>query len=137
MVAGEHKQSPFVEGIGARVEEWREGYVRLALVIEGRHTNPNGVMHGGVITTLMDEALGAVIASVRGLDVMAAAPHATVDMNVSFLSSARPGDDLVVEGRVLKMGRSVAFAEAEARRRGAEALIAKGRFVFVIAPATS
>ena len=128
----EHQQSPFVELIGGKTEEFREGYVRLSVRLEERHTNPNGVMHGGVITTLMDEALGGVIASVRGMEAMWAAPHATVDMNVSFLSGARPGDDVIVEGRVLKIGRSVAFGEAEARRRGEDTLIAKGRFTFTI-----
>lgn len=126
------RQSPFVDLIGGKLEEWREGYVRLGLVLEERHTNPNGVMHGGVVTALMDEALGAVIASVRGLDKMWESPHATVDMNVSFLSNARAGDEITVEGRVLKVGRSVAFGEAEARRRGDETLIAKGRFTFAI-----
>jgi uncharacterized protein (TIGR00369 family) len=78
----EHSQSAFVNHIGGRLEEWREGYVRLGLTVEDRHTNPHGVMHGGVITTLMDEALGGVIASVRGgRDVEA--PHATVDMNAA------------------------------------------------------
>lgn len=128
----ERKQSPFVDLIGGRLEEWQEGYVRLALVLEERHMNPNGVMHGGVATTLMDEALGAVIASVRGMEAMAAAPHATVEMNVSFLAGPRVGDEIIVEGRVLKVGRSVAFGEAEVRRRGKDDLIAKGRCTFVI-----
>ena len=128
-----HTPSPFVQMIGAKVEEWREGYVRMSLVVEEKHTNPNGVMHGGVLTTLMDEALGAVIATIRGMEVMRAAPHATVEMNVSFLAGARAGDDIVVEGRALKVGRSVAFGEAEARRRGSDDLIANGRFTYVIA----
>jgi uncharacterized protein (TIGR00369 family) len=128
----EHHQSPFVQLIGGRIEEWREGYVRLGLTVDERHTNPHGVMHGGVITTLMDEALGGVIASVRGMDEMWKAPHATVDMNVSFLSNARSGDEIIVEGAVLKLGRSVAFGEAEARRKRDNTLIAKGRFTFTI-----
>ena len=131
----EYTASPFVADFGAEIEQWEEGFVRLSLKLDDRHMNPQGIMHGGVITTLMDEAVGAVIASVRGLEAMAAAPHATVEMNVSFLSAARPGDELIVEGRVLKIGRSVAFAEAEAKKRGEDRLVAKGRFVFVIAQA--
>ena len=127
-----HRGSPFVELIGGKMEEMREGYVRLSLVVEARHTNPNGVLHGGVLTTLMDECLGGVIASVRGMEAMWAAPHATVDLNVSFMSGARPGDDIIVEGRVLKVGRTVAFGEVEARRRGKDDLIAKGRGTFTI-----
>lgn len=114
------------------MEEWQEGYVRLSLVLEEKHTNPNGVMHGGVATTLMDEALGAVVASVRGVVAMQSAPHATVEMNCSFLAGPREGDEIVVEGRALRVGRSVAFGEAEVRRRGRGDMIAKGRFTFVI-----
>lgn len=128
----EYKQSAFADLIGVRLEEWREGYVRLSLVVEERHTNPHGVMHGGVITTLMDEAVGGVLASARGLHAMWGAPHATVDMNVSFLSNARAGDEITVEASVLKLGRSVAFGEAEARRKRGGVLIAKGRFAFAI-----
>jgi len=118
--------------IGGKIEEFREGYVRMSLVLEERHTNPNGVSHGGVLTTLMDEAVGAVIASVRGIEAMFTAPSSTVEMNVSFLAGPRPGDEIVIEARALKIGRSVAFGEAEARRRGKDDLVAKGRFTYVI-----
>jgi acyl-coenzyme A thioesterase 13 len=53
-------------------------------------------------------------------------------MNVSFISGARPGDEIVVEARALKVGRSAAFGEAEVRRRSDNAIVAKGRFTFVI-----
>ncbi len=125
------KLSPFVELVGGQREEWSEGYVRISLVLEPHHTNPNGVMHGGVVTTLMDEVLGSAIASLRGLEATYAAPHATVDMNTSFLAGARPGDRIVVEGRVLRLGGTVAFGEAEARPKDGE-LIAKGRMTFAI-----
>ena len=128
----EPHQSEFLALIGAKTEELREDLVRITLRLEERHTNPNGVMHGGVMTSLMDEAVGGVIAYARGLDVMRAAPHSTVDMNVSFLASVRAGDELIVEARPIKVGRSVAFAEAEARR-GDGAVVGKGRFTFVIA----
>ena len=125
-------QSAFLTLMGARTIEKREDLFRISLLLEERHTNPNGVMHGGVMTSLMDEAVGGVIAYARGLDVMRAAPHSTVDMNVSFVSAARAGDELIVEARPIKVGRSVAFAEAEARR-GDGTIVGKGRFTFVIA----
>jgi uncharacterized protein (TIGR00369 family) len=128
----DHKHSPFLDMVGVELEAIGDGHVRYSLKLEEKHTNPNGVMHGGVLTSMMDEAAGHAIVTVRGIEIMATAPHATVEMNVSFISGARPGDEIVVESRVLKVGRSVAFAEAEARRRGNNDLIAKGRFTFVI-----
>ena len=127
----ELQSSAFVEHIGAKLEEMSEGYMRLSVLLQAHHTNPNGVMHGGVVTTLMDEALGGVIASVRGMEVMRSTPHSTVEMNASFLATARPGDRVVVEGRVLRLGKSIAFGEAEAHRGDGE-LIAKGRLTFAI-----
>ena len=126
----ERPTSPFVEMIGGRLDEWREGYVRMSLTLEEHHTNPNGVMHGGVITTMMDSALGAALGALRG-EAARRDPHATVEMNASFLSGARPGDRIVVEGRVIRMGKTIAFGEAEARRNG-DHLIAKGRLAFAI-----
>jgi acyl-coenzyme A thioesterase 13 len=117
--------------IGAKMEEMSEGYVRVSIALEAHHMNPHGVMHGGVVTTLMDEVLGGAIASLRGMEVMRTAPHATVEMNASFLAAARPGDSVVVEGRVLRLGKSIAFGEAEAHRDDGE-LIAKGRLTFAI-----
>lgn len=128
-MTSERRRSPFSALIGAEMEELREGYARLSLVLDDRHTNPNGVMHGGVVTTMMDSSLGAALGALRGEEAVRN-PHATIEMNASFLSSARPGDRIVVEGTVIRAGKSVAFGEAEARRNGD--LIAKGRLTFAI-----
>jgi acyl-coenzyme A thioesterase 13 len=118
--------------IGGELDSWEEGRVVMSIKLEDRHMNPGGVLHGGVLTTLMDEATAHAIVTVRGLEVMAEAPLATVDMNVSFLAAARPGDELECEARTLRVGRAVAFAEAEVRRRGRGDLVAKGRFTYAI-----
>jgi uncharacterized protein (TIGR00369 family) len=118
--------------MGGQVDEIDEGRVVMSLKLDGRHMNPGGVLHGGVVTTLMDEATAHAIVTVRGLEAMAQAPHATVDMNASFLSGARPGDELRCEARTLRIGRAVAFAEAEVRRLGRDDVVAKGRFTYVI-----
>ncbi len=127
----ERRRSPFSAFIGTEMEEMRDGYVRLSLVLQPHHTNPHGVMHGGVVTSMMDSALGAALGSLRGEEAKRN-PHATIEMNASFLAAARPGDEIVVEGRVLRLGKTIAFGEAEARRRGDGELIAKGRFAFAI-----
>ncbi len=118
--------------MGGEIDSWEEGRVVMSIKLYDRHMNPGGMLHGGILTTLMDEATGHAIVTVRGLEVMAETPHVTVDMNVSFLSTARPGDELECEARTVRIGRAVAFAEAEVRRRGRDDLVAKGRFTYVI-----
>jgi uncharacterized protein (TIGR00369 family) len=125
-------QSAFLDEIGAEVEEWREGYVRMSLRVEERHMNLYGGMHGGVATSMMDELTGGLIASVRGIEVMEETPHSTVEMSVSFIGGVGIGDDLVFEGKVIRVGRSVAFAEAHVRKRGEERRVASGKFTYVI-----
>jgi len=110
----------------------REGYGRLALIVEEKHTNPNGVMHGGVATTLMDSAAAIALGALRGEAARQDGPHATVEMNASLIAAVRPGEKIVIEGRVLSLRRSVAFCESEVRRDSDGDLLAKGRFTFSI-----
>ncbi len=124
--------SPIMKMIGGKIDSFEEGVSVMSLTLEEKHMNPNGVVHGGVLTTLMDEATGHAIVTIRGLELMAEAPHATVGMSVSFLSGARVGDELICEARTLRLGRAMAFAEAEVRRRGSDDLVAKGTFTYAI-----
>ena len=128
----DHNPSPFMETIGGELETWEEGRVVMSLPLEAKHMNPRNILHGGVLMTLMDEAAGAVVASARGLDAMKAQPHATVDMNVSFLSGAVPGDVVDCEAKTLRVGRSVCFAEVAVRNRATGRLVAQGRFTFAV-----
>ena len=118
--------------MGGEIDSWEEGRVVMSIKLDERHMNPGGMHHGGIVTTLMDEATGHAIVTVRGLEVMAEAPHVTVDMNVSFLSSTRSGDELECEARTVRVGRTVVFAEAEVRRRGRGDVVGKGHFTYVI-----
>ena len=45
----------------------------------------------------------------------------------SFLAAAKAGEELSVEGRVLKSGRRLAFTEVHIRRKNDGVLIASGR----------
>lgn len=130
--AGGFPRSPFLEFVGGRMESWGPEAVRISMAIEERHTNPHGVLHGGVVTTLLDEAAGQLVTAWRGVPATLASPHASIEMNASFLAGARPGDELIVEGRAIKLGRAVGFCQAEARRKSDGATVATGRVTFAM-----
>ena len=44
--------------LGYRLAEWREDFARLELVLGPKHLNRSGVVHGGVLATMLDVALG-------------------------------------------------------------------------------
>lgn len=130
--AGGFPRSPFLEFIGGRIGAWGPEAVRITLTIEERHTNPHGTLHGGVVTTLLDEAAGQLVTARRGVPATMASPHASIEMNASFLAGARPGDTLAVEGRAIKIGQTAGFCQAEARRRSDSALVATARVTFAM-----
>lgn len=76
--------------------------------------NDVGVLHGGVITALLDVASYLAL-----LPSLAAQERAvTHDLSVSLVRSVPAGARVVVAGAVVRRGRRVAFLRAEARVDG-------------------
>ncbi len=107
------------------------GHVRVAYVVGPDHLRSRGVVHGGVLATLLDTALG-LAASTRapaGLDVV------TAQLNANFVRPARHGERLLAEARVKHSGRKTAVAVAEVFTEGGE-LVATGSATLVFLPAS-
>lgn len=84
------------------------GKVRVAFSGRDAFCNPGGNIQGGFVAAMLDDTLGpTVLVRTDG-----AAYCATIDLNVQFLSPARPGR-LIGEGRLVQLGRTVAFLEGE------------------------
>lgn len=98
--------TPFYKLLGIDLERIGKGYARISVLPRDEHLNPMGMVHGGLITTLADAAMGNAIRSmgIKGV---------TADITVSFLSSPQRDTKLEAEGKVLKAGRNLIFAEAE------------------------
>lgn len=126
-----YMQASFTEFIGARVERVDEGVCLLSLTVEPRHLDTRGVLHTGVLTSLMDATIGIGLGYLRR-DEVRHRPHATIEMNASFLVDGREGDEIEVEGRVTRQGRSIAFGESVARRRPDGEVLALSRLTFAI-----
>lgn len=100
--------SPFHASIGISVGSVREGEVDLMLEARPDHANLHGTVHGGVLATLADTAAGLAVRSA----IAPGSGHVSVNLDVQYLAPARPGT-LLATGRVLRLGRRIAFAEAE------------------------
>lgn len=122
----------FTAFVGDVVEVAKERYVRLSLSAGPQHMDRGGAVHGGVITTLLDSAIGIALSVLRGREVMRRRPHATIEMSTSFLVQAHAGDEIVVEGRVVRTTETLAFGEAEALRAADGEVLAMSRLTFAI-----
>jgi uncharacterized protein (TIGR00369 family) len=101
---------PFNQYLGIRVDRMEGGTASATIELKTQHTNNRGVAHGGVVSSLLDSAMGAAVIS-------AIPPEwwcATTGLSIQFIAGARAGT-LTAEGRVERRGRSIAFARGEAR----------------------
>jgi|GEM_PF-784877 len=103
------KLGGFHHEIGFRIDvSVREhGLCVVSGIVEPRHLNINGVVHGGVYATILDTAMGgAVVTILRASEVTA-----TTSLYVEFLRPAREGQNMRAEGRVVRRGRHLAFVQ--------------------------
>ncbi len=100
--------SPFHSWVGVAVVEASPGEVVVDLEAGPQHRNLQGLIHGGLLATLADIAMGL---SVR-TSVEPGRRHVTIEMSIRFLRPGKPGK-IQAKGHTLRVGREVAFAEAE------------------------
>jgi uncharacterized protein (TIGR00369 family) len=103
------QQSGFSAHIGPFYEVMLPTGMRRALAIDARHINPEGVVHGGVISSFADFALYRAIGDELGHELR----FATVTLNVQYLAAAKAGVWLYGEGLVLRRTRDLIFANGE------------------------
>lgn len=121
---------PQVRALGIEVEVPAHGRCRASLEYRaGLVGNPaSGVLHGGVVTTLLDTAAG--VAVYAGL--AEAAPVATLDMRIDYLKPARPRERLIAEAELYRLTRHVAFVRARAHQDDPEDHVAHCVAAFMI-----
>ncbi|WOB08780.1 PaaI family thioesterase [Piscinibacter gummiphilus] len=103
--------------------------VQLAVEVRDAHCNGRGFAHGGLISALADNAMGlSIVRLARQQPGQEQASAVTVTLALDFLDAARIGEWLEVQPNVLKLGRTLAFAEC--RVVCGERLIARGNASF-------
>jgi uncharacterized protein (TIGR00369 family) len=102
--------SPLNAALGIETEDLPDGRVRLALETSANLRSEGGRIHGGIAALLLDGAMGRSVE--RSLEPGQAC--ATVQLSVQYLAPAE--GRLSATGRVVKRGRSAAFAEGECTR---------------------
>lgn len=105
--------------IGLQLRFARDGEgVRAEFTPSDLHVGYEGLVHGGILAALIDDAL-ANIWFVRGLEAV------TAKIEVRFRREARPGERLVVTARPTGTKGGMATAKAEVSRADGE-VVAEG-----------
>jgi len=74
------------------------------------HYNPIGCVHGGVITTVLDSAMGCAIHSM----LPAGKAYTTLELKVNFLKAInKDSGELLATGKIIHSGNKTALVEAQ------------------------
>ncbi len=88
------------------IDDGIDGEAVAALDVNDRHLNPNGVVHGGVVFTLVDTAMGRATMSVLEEGRICA----SIEVAVRYLRPIN-GGRLVATASVLRAGRRIVHLE--------------------------
>ena len=118
--------SHFARWMGFSLSSIGDGESELRLDLEPHHLNPGGIVHGGVLATMLDACIGLALRTKLGMD----SNHVTIELGVHYLAPARTGA-LIGRGKAVRTGDRVSYGEAELfSERGR--LLAKGSATFLI-----
>lgn len=92
------------------------------LKVEKEHTNPMGGLHGGLSATLVDNvSTYALMSHANG-----ERPNVSVNMQMEYLKSAKEGDEILIDAKTLKAGKTLAFLAVEIKNKASGDVLVRG-----------
>jgi uncharacterized protein (TIGR00369 family) len=100
------RTSPFLETIGPLYSAGAGASLVIGMRVQEKHTNARGTLHGGVLASVADIALG------YGLATSTSPPTSmvTANLSVDFAGSAQVGAWIETTLDIQKVGARMAFA---------------------------
>lgn len=113
--------SPIASWLGFSITDDGDGRLYRLAFKETHIGNPAiRALHGGVIAAFLELAMQAELAAAGS------APAETVNVAIDYLSSSR-AEEMTARVKILRIGRRLAFLEAEGRQAEGTRLVALAR----------
>jgi uncharacterized protein (TIGR00369 family) len=122
------RTSPFTDPWEPLYSKKTEKAVHLGLRLATPHTNARGLIHGGLIASLADNAMGYSCAQAMGWTFSLV----TISLAVDYVGSANLGQWLAVECEVIKTGSTICFAQSLIKAD--DVVIARANGTFRVVP---
>lgn len=100
------RSSPYLELLGPIFNKKTSDGLLIGLRAEGKHCNTRDQVHGGLLSSLADIALGYNIAFAGETPV----PIVTTSLTIDYAGAAKLGDWIEIHTDVQKVGSTMAFA---------------------------
>lgn len=120
--------SPFHSWAGIKLLELGDGTADVYVDLQEHHLNPYGIVHGGMIASLADAAIG--IAMRTRLDP--AFVHVTAQLDLHYLGMVKAGR-VIGRGRTVHLGSKMGYGEADIEDADGT-LIARASATFIVLP---
>jgi uncharacterized protein (TIGR00369 family) len=129
--AGELPPPPIASHFGFRIVEVALGDITFECEPDESAYNPIGLVHGGLVCTLLDSVIGCAVQST----LPAGVGYTSIELKVNYLRPIH-GDSgrLKARGWVTKPGRRVAFADGDVRDRDGKLLATATGSCLVMTP---
>ena len=103
-----HYEGTYLEFLGFRLTEWKEGFARLEMTVRPDHRNTIGFLHGGVIASLLDIS-GAVAGSYGIADEIVSI---TINQNCTYMAPHK-SNIVIAEGELIRKTTSMFFTQSK------------------------
>lgn len=91
--------------------------------VQQEHLNSFGGLHGGFSSTIVDVLTTYALMTHDEDNIKGGV---SVDLHVSFLKGAKENDELVIDARTIKRGRTLAFLECEIKNKKNNSILVRG-----------
>ncbi len=118
------RKSPFTDPWEPLYSKRTGRAVVIGLRLAQPHTNARGLIHGGLIASLADNAMGYSCAEVTSW----VSSFVTISLSIDFTGTAEIGQWLSVESDVIKSGSTICFAQSLIKADGIVIARANGTF---------
>ena len=122
------RKSPLTEPWEPLYSKRTEKAVVIGLLLDKPHTNGRGLIHGGLIAALADNAMGYSCAHVMENKFSLV----TIGLAVDFVGTANVGQWLAIETDVIRTGSTICFAQSLAKAD--DVVIARANGTFRVVP---
>jgi uncharacterized protein (TIGR00369 family) len=114
---------------GISVESVDDAMIRVRQRTEDRHLRPGGTISGPTLMAMVDCGFYLLLLARLGPVAMAV----TTNLNINFMRKPEPGD-LLGEGRLLKLGKTLAVGDFTIWSEGMDDPVAHATVTYAIPP---
>ena len=115
---------PVADFLKMKLTELTPGYAKVVMKVEPEHLNFNGLVFGGIVMAIADQAFAYGTNSL-------VTPSIATQFNIHLISGASVGDELTAECRVVRSGRRIGVSEMTVTNQDGK-LIAKATGTTVV-----